>query len=133
MGQKMSETSNTILYDGGSVRVGTRSVEVGAVTYPVTKIQTIQRPIRESFQLGGFVVNAALALFGLIALFNFTLVWVLVGLAALALGGFGLKKAFVLDWWIPIRVSDEEVRIRATTKGEIDLVFAAMKRALEDR
>ncbi len=81
---------------------------------------------------GGFLLNLAVAIFGLYSILQFSWGWFGVGIIALLIGGFNVRSQFNRPWWVTVKVSDgEELRIQKESKEEIDRLYAALREAME--
>ncbi|MBT3044993.1 MAG: DUF6232 family protein [Candidatus Thiodiazotropha endolucinida] len=120
------------IYEDTRIRITNHTLEIGAMSYPTTKIEGVMQPLQMEFEFfGGFLLNGALALFGLWCISHFSTWWVIGGLVAVTIGGFNVKNEFNRPYWIPVKIAGEVIRIERNNKTEIESIYSALRTVVE--
>jgi hypothetical protein len=122
---------NQPLFEDNRCRVTFTTLEIGPTTYPMNKVGSVMQPLQLDFPLGGFLINALLALFGLALMATFSAGGLVVGLIFMAIGGFNIKSMFERPWWVNVTfTTGEELRISRKQKEVVEDIYRALKTAL---
>jgi hypothetical protein len=120
------------LYKDEYVTVTRGALRNGGASYPIATIAKVVRPIQDSFEFGGFLVNLGLLVFGLYGITRFSTGWVIGGLFAALLGGFNVWGVFRRHWWISVDfINGREIRIEDLSKERIVNIYVALRLAID--
>jgi len=123
----------TVLYEDEYVRITPTQLVKGSTTYSASKIASVMTPSKLSVfdDFGGFAINGALLIAGVVGILSFSPGWMITGLIGGAIGFFNVKGIINSKWWVTVELANgEKVRIERHKKDEIDAIYSALSKII---
>ena len=112
-----STSSSDVLFEEGKTTVTPAFFRRGAQSWPVSSIVKVT-DFKKPFGFVRTLANGIGVLFALFAIFQFTLIWVAVGVAILALCGYYVRDVLKSQYIVCVEfVSGEKEKIHISDRG----------------